>query len=87
MKKDAAPLHLEPASNKYAFSSELGIANSSSLQGLDCFVAALPGEKAAAGQEKIGERLCLREELQPQDRGALASLPIHNVVIKSTRLG
>lgn len=63
VKKDAALLYLEPASNTHAFSSELGIANFSSLQGLDCFVAALPGEKAAAGQKKPGGRLCLKEEL------------------------
>lgn len=87
MKKDEAPLHLEPASNKYVFSSELGLASSTSLQGLDCFVAALPGEKAAVGQEKLGERLCLREELQPQGRVAFPSLPAHDVVTKSTRQG
>lgn len=51
VQKDAAPLRLDPASNKYTASSELGIANSSSsLEGLDCFVAVLPGETAAGGQ-------------------------------------
>lgn len=49
-------------------------------------MAAMPGEKAAVCWEKLGEGLCLREGLQPQDRGAFASLPVHDVVIKSTRL-
>jgi len=59
VRKDAAQLHAEPASDECAFSPEQGIANSSPLQGLDCFVVALPGQKAAAGQEKLGEQLCL----------------------------
>lgn len=54
------------------------------LQGLGCFVAALPGEEAAALWEKLGEGLCLREGLQ--HRGASASLPVRDGVIKSTRL-
>lgn len=46
-------------------------------------MAPLPGEKAAAGQEELGEGLCLREELQPQHGDAFASLPIQDAVIKS----
>lgn len=66
---------MEPAQNKCAFTSELGIASSSSLQGLDCFVQHCQG--------KLGEGLELGQELQPQGQDVFTFLSVHGGVTKT----